>query len=183
MAPGTTFVRPGKHIFSFFMISGVFRRGLKKLEEITSCKSYPKSHYFAPIGLSSVLGYLWTSFGFPFMLNSSPSEIIYFATCPKRKLEFYLSASPVFVPTAHPNFLFFQRPSLVEFIFILCWFVTKLLYFDSRFGPSGRPNSVILHPLSPKVVLFCPPVRWVMVKDVFFSQPVRWVTVSSTHRE
>ena len=57
------------HFLIFYDFKSV-RAGSKKIEETTSGKSCPKSHYFAPIGVSSlVLGYLLTSFGLPFMLN------------------------------------------------------------------------------------------------------------------
>ena len=180
------------HFLIFYDFKSV-RAGSKKIEETTSGKSCPKSHYFAPIGVSSlVLGYLLTSFGLPFMLNfltlrnhifcNSPKSYI-LQQVPSESSNFTTQRLRLLYQLLIRIFFLFQGPSLVDFIFILYWFLTKMVYLESRFGPSGRPKSVIWHPVSSKVVIFGPPVRWVMAKDVFISQPVRWVTVSSTHRE
>ena len=185
MAPGTRFGCPGRRIFSFFMISGVFWRGLNIFEETTSGKKLPKVALFCPhLRLKPCFGIpldvIWHSIYVKFvtlrthiLCNKSPA-----------KARFSLLNVSGFCINCSSDFSLWPKTLFgwLSFHYIYICLV-KLVYLERRFGPRGSPKSIMMHPFSPKVVFFCPPVWWVMVKDVFFSQPVRWVTVSSTHRE
>ena len=169
MAPGNRFSCPGKYIFSSFMISGVFLRGQKTLEEATSGKGpqvalFPFHRRLQPF-LGIPLDVIWPSI---FFLIHHPPKSYLLHQVPSKRSKFTSQRLPFLHQLLIRTFLFCPKTFFDCIYFILCWFITEIVYFESPFGPSGRPRSLILRPFSPKVMVCCPPVRWVTVQVVFF---------------
>ena len=139
------------------MISAVFLRGQKKLEEATSGKGPQVALFPFHRRLQPCLGYLWTSFNLPLKKNTPLQNHIFCIRSPANARTSVPSVSLFCISCSSGLSILFQRHSLIVFISSYVDLLRKLCILKALSDLAGTQSHSFCVRFRPKSWFFVRP--------------------------